>query len=357
MSSKQQPSTIAVNGNHLPIGIITLLIAIAVCILATIESAHYVALWALAQWMPTSLRHSIQLMTWTHWETSLSPSLSSAQHSSGSLNEDIPSVNVQEHLDDLLPHLEKTFGKNWRRRPLLLQNLWTKSQLNDKNRRISLNGLLEENLVIPYFTNATRDDALTPDGKARVCDVVANISRGGPQKIGTQLLVQTFPELVSEVAPTNLLTTLWGDYFQPHHVRGTGPFGVFPALTTVPVFVASGSLSSPSVEDDINPGNGAALNNNGEIKRAYTALHCEPIGNVAVQLSGRKQWILVQPEYSLLIRPSTSPDGRAFFASWSKDYMDRVPTYTTITQAGDAIWVPVSRDCCCPSYFFMSVLK
>jgi hypothetical protein len=355
------------------VGIVALWIAIAVGILATIiayaEPPYYhFTLWAIAQWMPAAsrLRHSLELVVWTHWEEEKS---SSSSYSSMSLKEDIPTVNVQEHLpDNLLPYLETTFGKDWRRRPLLLKNLWTQSQLKDdqnqRRRRISLNGLLQENLVIPYFTNATTN-ALTPNDKAPVKDIVANILRGGPQKIGTQLLVQAFPELISEVSPTDILTTLYGDYFQPHHVRGRGPFGLFPALTTVPVFVASGSVSSssssPRAEQDnhfeaANTVDDSNDNNDDQRHRhrrraaqAYTALHCEPIGNVAVQLSGRKKWLLVQPEYSFLIRPSTSPDGRAFFASWSRDddYMDRgIPTYTAITQAGDAIWVPVSPRPC-----------
>ena len=276
------------------IGIVALSIAIAVGILATIiayaEPPYYpFTLWAIAQWMPAAsrLRHSLELMAWTHWEKEKS----SSSYFSMSLKEDIPTVNVQEHLpDNLLPYLETTFGKDWRRRPLLLQNLWTQRQLKDdqnqRRRRISLNGLLQENLVIPYFTNATmKDDALTPDAQARVKDIMANISRGGPQKIGTQLLVQAFPELISEVAPTDILTTLYGDYFQSHHVRGRGPFGLFPALTTVPVFVASGSVSSSSssrAEQDnhIEAANTAVDDKNNDDDRhrhrraaqAYTAL-------------------------------------------------------------------------------------
>mmetsp|Transcript_12349 Transcript_12349/g.12429 ORF Transcript_12349/g.12429 Transcript_12349/m.12429 type:complete len:96 (-) Transcript_12349:267-554(-) len=41
----------------------------------------------------------------------------------------------------------------------------------------------------------------------------------------------------------------------------------------------------------------------------------------------------------MLIKPSLSPDGRAFFASNSNSYIN-VPTYNAITSAGDAIWVP-----------------
>jgi hypothetical protein len=71
----------------------------------------------------------------------------------------------------------------------------------------------------------------------------------------------------------------------------------------------------------------------------FTALHCEPIGNVAVQLSGRKHWTLVDPVHWNLVRPHLSPDGRAFVASALLNE-SLVPTYQMITEAGDALWVP-----------------
>ena len=81
----------------------------------------------------------------------------------------------------------------------------------------------------------------------------------------------------------------------------------------------------------------------------HTALHCEPIGNIAVQLSGEKLWTLIRPEYSKLLRPYIAPDGRAFFVSSlpisqitrnGANDPKRIPHYQAVTEAGDALWVP-----------------
>lgn len=279
--------------------------------------------------MPLSSRRTlINESTWAFWEYN-----SKLKEIRG--NEEIPLVYVQEHLNDLLPYLETTHGKDWRTRPLLLKGLWSPDDLQrSAGRRLSLNGLLQENLTIPYFTDARLKGALSPDNHAPINEVIANISRGEAHKIGTQLFVQTWPELIYEVAPAHIVTELFGSYFTPDSVRGTGPFQMFPPLTTVPMFVASGKAtrtSEPVRKDDDD--------NKAAKTKPYTALHCEPIGNVAVQLSGKKQWTLVRPEFSHVVKPSASPDGRAFFASWSSDY-SHVPTFKAITAAGDAIWVP-----------------
>lgn len=300
---------------------------VAIYVLSSKHTGTYhVVTWSIAQWMPPGLRtESINEAAWEFWEQ-----LVVETHPRGI--EEIPVVNVQDHLTDLLPYLETTFGKDWRRRPLLLKGLWSQEALlGNTSRRLSLNGFLQENLTIPYFTDARVKGALSPDSHAPVKNIVANMTRGAPHKIGTQLFVQTWPELIDEVAPVRIVTELFGSYFTPEAVKGTGPFQLLPALTTVPLFVASGkAVGSPNgVEDDVNK----------VFAKPYTALHCEPIGNVAVQLSGKKQWTLVRPEFSRVVKPSASPDGRAFFASWSSDY-SHVPKYTAITDAGDAMWVP-----------------
>jgi hypothetical protein len=269
-----------------------------------------------------SLRTAMQEFAWAHWQQVHD------RHIFG--DEELASVNVQDHLEDLLPYLEETYGMDWRKRPLLLKGLWSPLELSNSTRRLSLKGLLQENLTIPYFSDARLPGALTPDSRAPVREVVANITHGAPHKIGTQFVVQTYPEIIQEVAPVNLVTELFGDYFTPESVKGTGPFRLLPALTTVPLFIAKGKQAD---KNDIAAQDEARVST-----QPYTALHCEPIGNVAVQLSGRKQWTLVRPEFSYLVKPSTSPDGRAFFASWASDY--NVPTYSAVTAAGDAIWVP-----------------
>ena len=280
---------------------------------------------------------SVNEAAWKHWEQEHDVN---NEHQRG-VNEPIPTVHVQDHdADDLSSYLDETYGNDWRKRPLLLKGLWSREALEgDSNRRLSTAGLLREELEIPYFTDARRQSALSPDGRASIRAIVANITRdGAPHKIGTQLMVQTYPELIYEVAPTDIVTKLFGSYFSAAHVRGSGPFGLFPALTTVPIFVASSGTVDEHSDD--NPNEQTANSWSTVEKKPYTALHCEPIGNIAVQLSGQKQWTLVRPEFSHLVRPSVSPDGRAFFASWASDYSHYAPSYTAVTAAGDAMWVP-----------------
>ena len=289
-------------------------------------TTHTVA-WALAQWMPIdSIRIALQTTAWDHWEARYGHQRFS--------QEEIPTVNVQTHRENLSAYLEKTYGSDWRRRPLLLQGLWTGEDLQDSSRRLSVKGLLQTKLRIPYFTDARIQGALSPDDSGAVGDIVRNMTTlGAPHKIGTQLLVQTYPDLIREIAPLDIVTELFGDYFLPDNVKGSGPWNLLPALTTVPVFVAN---HGENVRKEASSDQSTSTKLE---KQPFTALHCEPIGNVAVQLSGRKKWTFVRPEFSFRIKPSVSPDGRAFFASWASDYSN-VPTYSAITAAGDAVWVP-----------------
>jgi hypothetical protein len=304
--------------------IITLLAILCVACIAgatTLSSAHsflYNVAWAVAQLTPSSstARRILQKAAWDHWDRTFNIT-------EYSKNETIPTVDVQKHRSNLAGFLEKTYGVHWRTRPLLLKGLWKKEELLDPDRRLSLSGLLNQSLEIPYFSDARIKNSLSPDSKGSVGAIVANISNGGAHKIGTQFIVQTYPDLISEVAPTEIVTELFGDFFKPDYVKGSGPFSIFPALTTVPMFVANGQKT----EGFYNKG------------QPYTPLHCEPIGNVAVQLSGTKEWTLIRPEFSFLVKPSTAPDGRAFFASWASK-LEHVPTYSARTNAGDAIWVP-----------------
>jgi hypothetical protein len=260
---------------------------------------------------------------------------------------EIPSVNVQNYNGEtLLEHLQATFGTDWQKRPLLLKGLWSKEELRPGNkdssttttsqrpRPLSIDTLSQMDLQIPYFTNATLK-IITPDAIASVRDIVHNISvLGHPHKIGTQLIVEQDPTtFLSQVAPLDIVTMLFGNYFTPQQILGSGPWNLFPGTTTVPIFMASsGSGSSSSA--------GGTTTQN-ERARPFTTLHCEPIGNVAVQLSGQKKWTLIPPEYSFRLKPGISPDGRAFFVSWATlDQINSVPHYSVVTQAGDALWVP-----------------
>ena len=283
--------------------------------------------WSTAQWMPwpfTSIGNSLQQTTWDAWK----------EIEGDGLILDCPVLDLSGTKSSTIrKRVEEKYGKDWRDRPLLLKGLWSASDLSSTDRRLSLTGLLKEDIIIPYFTNASVSGALSPDSRAPVSKVVANMtSRGLPHKIGTQLVVQTYPELIKEVAPTAIVTELFGDFFKPEDVSGSGPFRLFPAMTTVPLFVArTGAIARE--EDD------CADNSEASTAHPRTDLHCEPISNVAVQLHGEKQWMLVSPQHSFRIRPAAAPDGRAFFASWS-DSFDHVPRYYAITRAGDALWIP-----------------
>ena len=298
----------------------------------TNDSPIVVFQWSIAQWIPwpfaSSIGRWLQENAWKVWTNNAIKDLDG-------IILDCPVLDLSENLtiDRLVEMLETRYGKDWRNRPLLLKGLWSRSELEKEGRRLSLQGLLQEDLIIPYFQNASAPYALSPDSKGPTSQIVNNMTTGLPHKIGTQFLVQTYPELIKEVAPTVIVTTLFGDYFQPHHVNGSGPFGVFPATTTVPVFVAKTGKTSGTVQDT----NCADSSYNDAHPR--TDLHCEPIGNVAVQLQGEKQWLLIAPEHSFRIQPAAAPDGRAFFASFSNS-LKSVPQYHVTTHAGDAMWIP-----------------
>jgi hypothetical protein len=238
-------------------------------------------------------------------------------------------LHVQD-VDNPLAYLESTYGKSWRDRPLLLKGLWPAPELqHNASRRLSPQGLLQMNLPIPYFTDATVEGALEPDAEAPVREIVKRIQEGHPHKIGSQLIVQADPTLLEEVAPHRLVTALFGDYFSIDRLLGHGKtFGMFPGITTVPVFVAKGNpASSPrqplSQQNDPIPSKREARTCEAESQplevakrrnfdNPVTGLHCEPIANVAVQLSGLRKWTLVDPQHSWMLRPAISADGRSF---------------------------------------------
>ena len=302
------------------VGFISFSFPFLLAFLCTKPSFTSVVGWAIAQWIPISfsIRNRFLESAWNHWEVSADTS---------AIRTEMPIVDVQKHRHHLLQHLDETYGKDWRRQPLLLRGMWTTGELHHEHRELSEKGLRNQPLVIPYFRDSRQEGALSPDAVAPIQDIVANITNNGaPHKIGSQLLVQTFPHLIKEVAPADVVKELFGDRFEPENVIGSGPFGLFPATTTVPVFVAAGREASS--DSEFNE------------KKVFTALHCEPIGNVAVQLSGQKRWTLVLPEYAWQIQPTLAPDGRAFFVSWKAVQDIAVPTYQVDTKAGDAIWVP-----------------
>ena len=237
-------------------------------------------------------------------------------------------------------------GNDFLSRPLLLRGVWSEKELADPKRRLSIRGMQHHaelaNLSVPFYADATKSGyaALKPNGLAPLSEIVHNITTSqGRQKIGSQLLVETYPSLIEEVAPNDIVTELFGRHFDISNVKGSGPFGlnIFPATTTVPVFLAGSQASTGPDADADTPTTTTTTT-------SRTDLHCEPIGNVAVQLHGSKVWTLVDPRQSTLLKPSVSRHGRAFYYS-NLDPLDpnalaHVRHYKVITTAGDGLWVP-----------------
>lgn len=304
--------------------IVRIIISIGVAFLLSNERRIYISGWAMLQWLPIKFDYN---------DSILFDKIHEVDDSEQPTTLSIPTIDVQKHRDDLGTHLEEKYGKDWRRRPLLLKGIWTEEELRENSdgssRMLSLENLLQLDLQIPYFKDA-RVKTITPDAHGKVGDILKNITMGKPHKIGSQLILEKYPEWIREVAPLDIANNLFGIFFSPDKIQGSGPWKLFPALTTVPVFIAS-----PGEKNEVHTKEESSKS------RPFTTLHCEPIGNIAVQLSGKKKWTLVQPEHSFQIKPIISPDGRAFFASLAneQDYT-RVPIYDVITNAGDAIWVP-----------------
>lgn len=279
------------------------------------ELSLTVLVWSVVQWIPMAkLALPIQHRLWTVW---------GQQKGQEAMVLEVPTIQVRDNNIDLEGELVRRFGADWRLRPLLLKGLWNDTELSSSNRRLSLQGLLKEDLEIPYFTDARASTtaALTPDSRGPISGIVSNITQGHPHKIASQWFLQTYPELIEEVAPVNLLSNLFGNFFTAEKLRGSM---FLPAFTTVPLFVAKPQKVSNETCGDKPP---------------LTNLHCEPIGNVAVQLNGSKRWVLISPEHTFRVQPAAAPDGRAFFYSAATDY-SHVPRYHVVTTAGDALWVP-----------------
>ena len=279
-------------------------------------------------------------------------------------------------------------NQDWLSRPLLLRSLWDESALRDRNRVLSLHGLLSDpeisGLVVPYYADASESGygALKPSSVAELGKIIRNVTEsGGKQKVGTQAVVNTRPDLIYEIAEKGgIIAGLFGDRFQPKHVRGSGPWRIFPAQTTVPLFFAGqgascggkhstcsgnhtdnknvsdcatnvcskseASYSERDVAETTVASGEQAPRQHAKKKERHsrTDLHCEPIGNVAVQLHGTKTWTLISPSHPWSLRPSVSRHGRAFFYSNIDSHdtgaMERVDRYMTATGPGDALWVP-----------------
>ena len=175
-------------------------------------------------------------------------------------------------------------------------------------------------LDIDYFTNATTVNTV-PNAHGRIGEIVHNITHGGPEKITSQFIVLGQPSVLESLVPDRV-REIWGDRFAP---RDLG------LLLTVPVFLSRGPTGGRRARRPL-------------ASTTRTDLHCEPIGNVMLQLHGSKRWTLVSPEHSHMLRPTVSPDNRAYFNSMldplDPQALAHVPRYEVITHAGDALWVP-----------------
>jgi hypothetical protein len=308
---------------------------------------------------------------------------------------EIQTLNVLDFIDaanqNPIEYLQTAYGKDWRERPLLLKGLWNITAITTKNKQqqtqrqtkeyssLSINGLLQmNNLTIPYFIDSRIQGKLEPDGKDYVSDIVERMLHGHPHKIGTQFIIQTYPQLLFNENQKDvllLITDIFGDFFSIDKLLGHGKtFGILPGITTVPVFIANGNATSINVtlqkEDDIKEeGNNTVCDQSSsmtcprtldtdtddtttttkqpdqeeeeEEESPVTGLHCEPIANVAIQILGFRHWTLVDPQYSLLLKPTISKDGRSFYPSWiDQKSLQRIPRYEIITYPGDALFVP-----------------
>ena len=169
-------------------------------------------------------------------------------------------------------------------------------------------------LEVDFFTNASIEDGIVPNARAPLSDIVSNIVSGGSNKIGTEMIFRTFPDLLDELKVTELVAPLLGG---SSHIRKSR----IGTTLTVPVFMATGA-----------PG-------------ARTDLHCEPIGNLVLMLGGRKRWTLAAPNQSRYLRPTLSKDGRAYFVSSQptenpEEALAHVKRWVVETGPGDVLWVP-----------------
>ena len=150
------------------------------------------------------------------------------------------------------------------------------------------------------------------------------------------------PSWYSALCYVDVVTRLFGDHFQPEHLQS----GVFPAWTTVPIFLARGLERSDDLSNGGSSSNNEKTQSNIQTEKRIvrTDLHCEPIANIAVQLTGEKRWTLIDPAYTNYLKPSVSREGRAYFFSnvnpLDPAALEDIPHYEVITKTGDALWVP-----------------
>lgn len=256
--------------------------------------------WSLAQlvkalWpLSSPLADRVQQRAWHAWEAEVKDRV-------------VPAESIEEVSIDSTPSLKN---------PFIIRGL-----LNGSSSMLA--GDLEwltrapvGDLEVDYFSNASVEEGVVPNARGPLRDVVRRIASGGPEKIGTEMIFRKFPSLLAELmgdSADHVARILGGASHVAESRVGT--------LLTVPVFMATGA------------------------ERARTDLHSEPIGNLVLMLAGRKKWTLIDPDQSRYLRPTLSPDGRAYFLSSTPtedpDHVLRhVRRRVFDAEHGDAIWVP-----------------
>ncbi len=267
--------------------------------------------------------------------------------------------------------------------PIILRNLWPaesfrvshdvvdekcRSNNNEdcesigprRNRRLTPNAILNDpqlsNLLLPnYFSDASNKTgyaALVPDVTDSTPTTLSQflrmiLSGDSPKaKIGTQVIIDEFPELRDEIIPPSLATELfgWNTYLEDVKMRilkrwlteeiGAWMGKLLPPMTTFPVFIAGNRHRGET---------GAGTDG---AHHPRTDLHAEPIGNIASQLHGTRRWTLVPTMWSGLLRPTVSRHRGYFYSNMDPlielpKRLKNIPlVYECVTRRGDLIWIP-----------------
>jgi hypothetical protein len=248
---------------------------------------------------------------WSHWES----------HSSENQNAISPlPLPIYTSLSEL-HKIDMT-------KPFLIKNLTQYANV------LTIDQLLSPPIsesVIDYFIDARTINTI-PNSRGQVKDIVEKIILGGPEKIGTQMIIKAFPEIIQRFVDGNgWLENVFGKE-RVSQWRDISP------LMTYPVFISRGRSTTTSSSSTSTDSSSLST------KTTRTDLHCEPISNVVLQTVGKKKWTLVETKYSHLIRPTISPDGRAYFFSsldpFDSHALDHIPHYEIITEEGDLLSVP-----------------
>jgi len=166
-------------------------------------------------------------------------------------------------------------------------------------------------LKIHYFKDARRFNTV-PDGYAPLREIATNITKGGVEKFGTEMIFRTFPQLIDEL-PVHLINKIVSEGYVSKERLGK--------MLTIPVFMGHGQ----------------------ETNSTRTDLHCEPIANVVLQLAGSKRWTLIMPHMSKYLKPQIGPDGRAYVYSTrhpSDTDILHLERYEVVMEQGDVMFIP-----------------